>query len=99
MHLHVNAGDELQIIVGQAHVEQPLWIAECMTLQRSLLTASQLYRFEHSGWVSLTSNCALEFTHQAAMRRPSAFHHAMQRISQLRAWLAYLIHTKIHDAR
>jgi hypothetical protein len=99
LHLHVNAGDELQIILGEARIEQQLWIAEHMLMQRSLLAAGQLHRCDDKGWVSLTSLSALEFTHSESTPWPATMRHAMQGLSQLRTWLAQLIHRKTHHAQ
>jgi hypothetical protein len=99
LHLHLNAGDALQIISGHARMEQPLWIAERMLMQRSRLSAGQLHRCEQSGWVSLTSLSALEFTQIASAHRPKALYHATQRIWQLRTWLTQWIHRKTQHAK
>jgi hypothetical protein len=87
LHLHLNAGDALQIISGHARMERPLWISERMMMQHSQLSARQLHRCEHSGWVSLTSLSALEFTQIASGHRPTALYHAIQRIWKPRTWL------------
>jgi hypothetical protein len=99
LYLHLNAGDALQIIFGQARMEQPLWIAERMLMQRSHLSAGQLHLCEHSGWVSLTSLSALEFTQIASTHRPKALYHAMQYAWLFRTWLTQWIHRKTQHAQ
>ncbi len=99
LHLHLNAGDELQIVVGQARIEQPLWMAEQMIMQRRWLTAGQLYRIEHSAWVSITSLSTLEFTHHGSVHLLKALYRAIQRISRLSTAVLHSLYRKSQSSQ
>ena len=61
LHLHMNAGDRLLIISGQARIEQTLWIAERMVMQHISLSAEQAHICQQAGWIRLLGLSAVDF--------------------------------------